>query len=143
MPISPSGMTIARLAEAGGVGVETVRYYQRRDLLGTPTRPDGSGSGGGVRRYGADDLRRLRFIRSAQAAGFTLEQIGELLALDAGNDRARVRELAETRIAALGLKIAELEAARTSLRTLARACAATNAGACPILESFSPSTRTS
>ena len=58
--------SIAGLAKAGGVGVETVRYYQRRGLLRTPDRGDG------IRRYDEDDLRRLRFIRSAQAAGFTL-----------------------------------------------------------------------
>ncbi len=131
-----SGLTIARLAGAGGVGVETVRYYQRRGLLAEPPRPAGGGSGGGVRRYGAEDVRRLRFIRSAQAAGFTLEQIAELLALDAGEDRARARALAEDRIAALDARIAELEAARTSLRRLAGACAAGGKGPCPILEAF-------
>ena len=124
-------MTIARLAEAGGVGVETVRYYQRRGLLRTPVRPDG-----GVRRYEADDARRLRFIRSAQAAGFTLEQIGELLALDAGQDHERARALAEARLVELDARIAELEAARGSLRKLAGACAASDAGPCPILEAF-------
>ena len=67
-----SGMTIAALAREGGVGVETVRYYQRRGLLGTPDR---AGPGlGGIRRYGEADVRRLRFIRSAQAAGFTLDR---------------------------------------------------------------------
>ena len=126
-----SGMTIARLAEAGGVGVETVRYYQRRGLLDTPARPDG-----GVRRYGREDARRLGFIRSAQAAGFALEQIGELLALDAGEDRDRARELAERRIAALDQRIAELEAARASLRRLARACGIGADGPCPILTAF-------
>jgi MerR family mercuric resistance operon transcriptional regulator len=136
MPSPASGLTIAGLAAAGGVGVETVRYYQRRGLLPEPPRPAGGGSGGGVRRYGPEEARRLRFIRSAQAAGFTLEQIGELLALDAGEDRARARELAETRIAALDARIAELEAARASLRRLAGACAAGGTGPCPILEAF-------
>ncbi|MDO9487798.1 MAG: MerR family transcriptional regulator, partial [Sphingomonadaceae bacterium] len=82
------GLTIARLAAAAGVGVETVRYYQRRRLLDVPT------SAGAVRRYGASDVRRLRFVRRAQAAGFTLDEIGELLALDATHDRPRVREMA-------------------------------------------------
>ena len=136
MPSPLSGMTIARLAAAGGVGVETVRYYQRRGLLETPPRPDGPGSGGGVRRYGAQDARRLRFIRSAQAAGFTLEQIGELLALDAGEDRARARALAEARLVELDARIAELEAARAALRRLATACAGGGRGPCPILEAF-------
>ena len=128
--------TIAGLARAGGVGVETIRYYQRRGLLQTPERTGGPGLGGGVRRYGAEDVRRLRFIRSAQAAGFTLEQIGELLALDASEDRARARELAKERLAALDAKIAELETARAALRGLAGACGASSTGPCPIIASF-------
>lgn len=129
-------LTIAGLARGAGVGVETVRYYQRRGLLETPERPESVGLGGGVRRYGEEDLRKLRFIRSAQSAGFTLEQIGELLALDATDDRARARELARERIAALDAKIEELEKARASLRRLARECGSGSAGPCPILTSF-------
>jgi len=129
-------MTIAKLAAQGGVGVETVRFYQRRGLLLTPDRPQGPGSGGGIRRYGVDDVRRLRFVRSAQAAGFTLEQIGELLALDATDDRARARELAASRLEALDAQIAELERARASLRRLADECAGGSAGPCPILKAF-------
>ena len=136
MPGTRDEMTIARLAAAGGVGVETVRYYQRRGLLETPERPEGSGLGGGVRRYGAEDVRRLKFIRSAQAAGFTLEQIGELLALDAGEDRARARTLAEGRLVELDARIAELEAARAALRRLATACAGGGRGPCPIIAAF-------
>jgi MerR family transcriptional regulator, mercuric resistance operon regulatory protein len=136
MPPAFSDVTIARLAAAAGVGVETVRYYQRRGLLRTPPRPDGGGSGGGVRRYGPEDARRLRFIRAAQGAGFTLEQIGELLALDAGEDRERARALAEARLGELDVRIAELERARAALRRLATACADGGKGPCPILEAF-------
>jgi MerR family mercuric resistance operon transcriptional regulator len=131
-----AGMTIAGFAREGGVGVETVRYYQRRGLLGTPDRPSGAGTSGGIRRYGLDDVRRLRFIRSAQAAGFTLEQIGELLALDAIDDRARAHQLANERIAALDVKIDELTRIRASLRQLARECGSGSEGRCPILTSF-------
>lgn len=131
-----ASITIAGLAREGGVGVETVRFYQRRGLLGTPERPSGSGSAGGFRRYGDDDVRRLRFIRSAQAAGFTLEQIGELLALDATNDRPRARHLANERIGALDAKIKELERVRTSLRRLAMECGSGLDGPCPILRAF-------
>ena len=123
-------MTIKRLAEAGGVWVETIRYYQRRGLLAEPAKA------GSVRRYGAADVRRLLFIRRAQAAGFTLDEIGELLALDSGHDRDRVRALAAERLAALDSKIAELEAARAALTRLSKACAAGTAGPCPILEAF-------
>jgi MerR family transcriptional regulator, mercuric resistance operon regulatory protein len=132
------GLTIAGLAREGGVGVETVRYYQRRGLLTAPARPKGDGFNGGIRRYADEDVRKLRFIRSAQAAGFTLEQIGELLGLDATDDRARARELAKARIAALDAKIAELKQARDALARLARRCGAGSSGPCPIIRSFEP-----
>ena len=123
--------TIGGLAKAAGVGVETVRYYQRRGLLPEPARPQGE-----VRRYGDQDVRRLRFIRSAQAAGFTLAEIKELLDLDASDDRARARELAQARVAALDEKIEELREARNALAGLATACAKKRAGPCPILSAF-------
>jgi MerR family mercuric resistance operon transcriptional regulator len=123
-------LTIGGLAETGGVGVETIRFYQRRGLLHTPKRESG------IRRYGPEDVRRLKFIRQAQAAGFTLEEIGELLALDASEDRRRARQLATARIEALNARIAELEKARDSLRRLATECADGSAGPCPILASF-------
>ena len=125
--------TIGALAKAAGVGVETVRYYQRRGLLPEPPRPPGE-----VRRYGEAELKRLKFIRSAQAAGFTLNEIGELLALDAADDRARARELARTRVAALDAKIEELREARDALAGLATACANKRGGQCPILSAFEP-----
>lgn len=130
-----TALTIGKLAAQGGVGVETVRYYQRRGLLGTPDRV-GAGINGGVRRYGDDDLRRLKFVRAAQAAGFTLDQIGELLAFDATDDRAKARALAERQIAALDARLAELTAARVSLERLARDCRHGAAGPCPILRAF-------
>ena len=123
-------LTIGRLAAAVGVGVETVRFYQRRGLLETPTRDDG------IRRYGSEDVRRLRFIKQAQAAGFTLEQIKELLDLDASDDRSRVRALANERLVALDARIAELKQARDSLKRLAHECGSGSPGACPILTSF-------
>jgi len=123
--------TIGGLAKAAGVGVETVRYYQRRGLLSEPARPAGE-----VRRYGERDVRRLRFIRSAQAAGFTLAEIKELLDLDAADDRKRARELAQGRVQALDNKIAELIEARDALTGLATACAGKRSGPCPILDAF-------
>jgi MerR family mercuric resistance operon transcriptional regulator len=129
-------MTIAGLAREGGVGVETVRFYQRRGLLGIPERPSGAGIGGGVRRYGPEDVRRLRFVRSAQAAGFTLEEIAELLQLDAADDRARAREMAAVRIAELDRKIAEMQTARSALARLAQDCSRSEKGPCPILLAF-------
>lgn len=123
-------LTIGRLAKAGGVGVETIRFYQRKKLLGTPP------GDGGIRRYGGEDVRRLRFIRQAQAAGFTLAEIAELLELDSGEDRGRVRQLASARVEALDAKIAEMKSARDALARLARQCGSGSAGPCPILASF-------
>ncbi len=128
-------MTIGVLARRGEVGVETIRYYQRRGLLATPGRSGGNGLSGGIRRYGDDDVRRLRFIRQAQAAGFTLEEIGELLTLDASIDREQARGLAQARILALDARIVELQAARTALARLAFDCAHSE-GPCPILNAF-------
>lgn len=126
-----SSDTIGGLARAAGVGVETVRYYQRRGLLTEPARPPGE-----IRRYGDEDLQRLRFIRSAQAAGFTLAEIGELIALDSSDDRPRARALAQARVAAIDEKIAELQEARDALSGLATACASKRGGPCPILNAF-------
>ena len=131
-----SAMSIAQLAREGGVGVETIRFYQRRGLMSEPERPGGPGSGGGVRRYGSNDLRRLRFIKAAQAAGFTLVEIGELLALDQTDGREKAREMARARVAALDARIAELEAARNALDRLANVCAGGRSGPCPILTAF-------
>ena len=123
--------TIGGLAGTAGVGVETVRYYQRRGLLPEPARPPGE-----IRRYSEGDVKRLRFIRRAQAAGFTLEEIGELLALDRTDDRVRVRQLATERLAALDVRIAELDQARAALERLRGVCASGRKGPCPILDAF-------
>lgn len=122
--------TIGKLAATAGVGVETVRFYQRQGLLATPSRADG------IRRYSDEDARRLRFIRKAQAAGFKLEEVKELLALDASSDRARARELAEQRLADLTARIDDLERARSALTVLSRQCSGSDAGPCPILDAF-------
>jgi MerR family transcriptional regulator, mercuric resistance operon regulatory protein len=124
-------LRISELANAGGVGVETVRFYQRKGLLKAPDGPALAG-----RHYGSDDVRRLRFVRSAQDAGFTLKEIAELLALDRSNDRPRAREMARVRIADLDAKIETLTHARNKLAKLARECAGSKSGPCPIIASF-------
>jgi MerR family mercuric resistance operon transcriptional regulator len=124
-------MRISDLARAGGVGVETVRFYQRKGLLAVPR-----GDAPGGRHYDEEDLRRLRYVRHAQAAGFTLSEIAELIDLDRSDDRPRAREMARERIAALDAQIASLQAARQSLAKLAQDCAKGGAGPCPILDAF-------
>lgn len=127
-------LTIAGLAKAGNVGVETVRFYQRKNLLNVP---DSSFLGEGkVRRYSADDVSRLLFIRSAQAAGFSLEQIAELIRLDATDDRQRAQELARKQVTILDTKIKALQASRDALMHLASACSSGTSGPCPILKAF-------
>jgi len=125
-----SRLTIARLGATAEVGVETIRYYQRRGLMEAPPKA------GSVRHYGPDDVRRLKFIRQAQAAGFTLEEIKELLELDATDDRARARSLAKARVQALNEQISKLKVARDALKRLASECAGGESGPCPILSAF-------
>jgi MerR family mercuric resistance operon transcriptional regulator len=124
-------MKIGDLARAGRVNVETIRFYQRRGLLAEPPRGDGP------RRYGHDDLDRLRSIRAAQTAGFTLDEIATLLAFDTA-DRSAAQSLAQSRIRALDDKIATLQTMRSALLQLADACVAGGAGPCPIIAAFNP-----
>jgi len=125
-------LTISGLAQAGAVGVETVRFYQRRGLLTTPERSKGSNT---VRRYGDDDIKRLRFIKSAQESGFKLDQIKELLSLDPQKNRKRAREIARARISELDQKIAVMTKARRALEEMAKLCES-GKGRCPIIPSF-------
>lgn len=123
-------LPIGKFAQAGEVGVETVRFYQRKGLLEIPTQESG------IRQYGEEDLRRLRFIRTARAADFTLEEIKELIALDSSHDRHRAHQLAVSRIESLDTKIKELQQTRAALEHLATQCGEGGAGPCPILASF-------
>ena len=132
MPIASERLTIAEFARAGGVGVETIRYYQRRALLRRP-------SGEGIHHYDPGDLARLQFIRGAKAAGFSLDEIAELIELDATDDRPRAHALAIERIAALDAQIASLTASRDALLGLARECGGGRPGPCPILRAFAGS----
>jgi MerR family mercuric resistance operon transcriptional regulator len=122
-------LRIGALAAAAGVGVETIRYYQRRALLGEPARPHG-----GLRTYPAAYIDRIRFIKRAQRLGFSLEDIATLLALDSGTGHARAHALAAHRLAEIEAKIGDLEAMRATLTDLVRRCERTHGKvACPII----------
>ena len=122
-------LTIGALAEAAGVGVETVRYYQRRGLLTEPARQRGS-----VRRYGAEEQARLLFIRSAQRLGFSLEEVAGLLRLDNGAHCAQARALGEARLADVRARLADLRRMETALARLMRECSSTRGKvACPLI----------
>lgn len=126
-----TALTISEFAATAGVGVETVRFYQRKGLLDKPA------TGGGIRRYDKAAVRQLRFIRKAQEAGFRLSEIGELLSLDSGLDHQRARQLAQKRIAELEVKIADMQRVRNSLEKLADECVKKgNSQPCAILSAF-------
>jgi MerR family copper efflux transcriptional regulator len=123
---------IGSLAKRAGVGIDTVRYYERAGLL-APSRRLASG----YRRYTDLELARLRFIRRAQALGFTLAEVRELLALSARRDVARVKRSAQAKLVAVEKKIAALEKVREGLATLVAACPGHGRAAdCPILKAL-------
>ncbi|HMI74763.1 MAG TPA: MerR family transcriptional regulator [Steroidobacteraceae bacterium] len=123
---------IGQLAKRGGVGIDTVRYYERNGLLAPRTR-----LASGYRRYSELELSRLRFIRRAQALGFTLKEIKELLALSAQRDVSRVKRSAQAKLLDVKSRIAALERIRDGLTTLIDACPGHGRAAdCPILRTL-------
>jgi DNA-binding transcriptional MerR regulator len=123
---------IGKLAKRGGVGIDTVRYYERHGLLAPRSR-----LASGYRRYGDVELARLRFIRRAQGLGFTLREIKQLLALSAQRDVARVKRSAQTKLLDVQARITALERVRDGLATLIAACPGHGrAGDCPILRAL-------
>lgn len=120
-----NAITISRLADAAGVHVETVRYYQRRGLLREPPRPLGS-----VRHYDATDVGRLQFIRRAQAMGFSLEEIAELVQLKGQGACEHTRQLTELKLADVRRKLTELRRLERELAQLAAECARSPSDAC-------------
>jgi MerR family mercuric resistance operon transcriptional regulator len=128
-------MTIGRLAGTAGVHVETIRYYQRLELLPTPVRRHR-----GQRRYGGEDLKRVRFIKRAQELGFSLAEIRMLLGFAKHAHCAETRLLAREKLAVVERKLAGLNAMRTALQELIRACESGQPSAgCPIIERLSGS----
>ncbi len=127
-------LTIGQLAKDVGVHIETIRYYERRDLL-HPTSRQASG----YRLYNREAQRRLRFIKNAQALGFTLHEIEELLDLRVSS-KARcgdVQRKAETKLKHVEAKVRDLQSLATALRSLVRACQTRRTTAhCPILASL-------
>lgn len=126
----PQPYTIARLAAAAGVHVETIRYYQRRKLIPKPIPPLG-----GVRRYAEADAERLRFIKRAQAMGFTLIEIESLLKLRTRRSCHATRELAATKLRIVDGRIRELRHLRSELAELIAGCDANSVDStCPVIE---------
>jgi MerR family transcriptional regulator, mercuric resistance operon regulatory protein len=124
--------TIGRLAQEGGVNVETVRYYQRRRLLAVPVK-----RARGFRYYGSETLERLRFIRRAQAVGLSLEDIRQLLGLDRKRACGTTRSLAAQRLALIETKLRDLAILRDALTSLIRECDEHGGPTCPMLTRLS------
>jgi MerR family copper efflux transcriptional regulator len=132
-------MTIGELAEAAGVGVETIRFYERKKLIAQPKRPRS-----GFRRYDHDAARRIQFIRQAQELGFTLAEIKQLLELrlDPRRSCADVKSEAQTKIVTIDEKISSLQDMRSALVEITRSCSGEGpTSECPILDAIEGSAR--
>lgn len=126
-------MKIGALAAQSGVHVETIRYYQSLGLMPKPSRAHGA-----VRRYGKDAAERLRFIKRAQALGFSLDEVRLLLDLSAGEHCRETRVLAERKRELVDRKIADLQRIQSALNDLIACCGSGKRGrGCPIIESLS------
>jgi MerR family transcriptional regulator, mercuric resistance operon regulatory protein len=130
--MQPEHYTIGRLALAGGVNVETVRYYQRRRLLPVPAK-----RARGFRYYGPETLERLRFIRRAQALGLSLEDIRQLLGLDQKRACSSTRALAAQRLSLIEAKLKDLTHLRDALAALIHECDEHGGPSCPIMNRLS------
>ena len=108
---------IGALAKAADIHVETVRYYQRRGLLAAPSRPPG-----GIRRYGEAHVRRLRFIRQAQALGFSLDEVRDLLALEDGQHCGEAERLASLKLSTVRERMRQLRRVERALAALVAQC---------------------
>ncbi|MFY3776121.1 Hg(II)-responsive transcriptional regulator [Marinobacter salsuginis] len=125
-------MTIGALAKAAGMGVETIRYYQRRGLVEEPEKPYGS-----IRHYDEEALARLHFIRTAQWLGFSLDEVGELLKLQDGTHCDEARVLGEQKLAKVREKISSLRRIERTLEGLVQACCTEQGDVkCPLITSL-------
>lgn len=129
MATREASLMIGQLARAADVNVETIRFYQRKGLIPQPDRPPG-----GVRRYTGADVARVKFIKSAQRLGFSLEEIGQLLRLDAGMQCSAAAQLAARHLAGVRARLQDLARIEAALATLLKRCARHRGEvACPII----------
>ncbi len=125
-------LTIGMLARQAGVNVETVRYYQRRGLLPEPDKPLG-----GIRRYGAGEVARIKFVKRAQHMGFSLEEIAALLKLEDGTHCAEARAIAVEKLEEVRRRLEGLRDIEQRLRQLVSECGARRGNVrCPLIDSL-------
>ena len=130
------GLRSSEVAERSGIGLEALRFYERRGLVPEPPR-----AANGYREFPVETVARVRFIRRAQQIGFSLEEIAELLGLrvDADVDCEEVRGRAEAKLAEVEGKLRDLERIRTTLEELVGKCLdQSSSGECPILAALEP-----
>lgn len=124
-----NGLAVGAFAAAAGVNVETIRFYQRKGLLSDPGRSYGS-----IRRYGTADVARVRFVKSAQRLGFSLEQVAALLRLEDGTHCDEARALAERKLDDVRSKLRDLRRMESALKTLvADCCKSSGTVTCPLI----------
>lgn len=129
METASENLTIGAFAKAAGVNVETIRYYQHKGLLPQPERPYGS-----IRRYGLADVVRLKFVKSAQRLGFSLDEVGQLLKLEDGTHCSEAAELAAQRLADVRARLADLTRMEEALSKLVGDCNAHQGNvSCPLI----------
>ena len=125
-------LTISRMAQEAEVNLETIRFYQRKGLMTAPERPHG-----GIRRYGVADIARVRFIKSAQRVGFTLEEIAQLLKLDDGEHCGEAREIANSKLGIIRRRVVDLQRMEIALAELVEQCKAGRGKVtCPLIASL-------
>lgn len=117
MGSSDRGITLGVLANSADVGIETIRFYQRKGLLRRPERPYG-----GIRRYDHSDVARVKFIKSAQRLGFSLDEVAQLLSLDDGTTCEKAAEIAAHKLADIRMRLNDLSRIEAALSTLLKRC---------------------
>jgi len=129
MKLQENALTIGKLARAVEVNVETIRFYQRKGLLPVPPRPQG-----GIRRYAAGDIARVKFIKSAQRLGFRLDEIGHLLRLDEGMQCHAAAELAAHHLGEVRSRLEDMHRIEATLASLLEQCRqGSEKVACPLI----------
>jgi len=132
MKNDPENLTIGAFARAAGVNMETIRFYQRRGLLAEPDKPYRR-----IRRYGEADVARVRFVKSAQRLGFSLDDVAGLLKLADGAHCGEARELGEKKLAEVRAKLADLVRMETALSGLVKRCGAARGRVdCPLIDAL-------
>lgn len=130
-------LTIGKVAKAAGLGVETIRYYEREGLLPEPDRTTS-----GYRAYPESSITRLRFVLRAKKLGFTLTEIKDLLRLSDGEGvQAEVKQLTERKLTMIEERIADLQRMRDALQELSASCSGEGCiDQCPIIDALSADT---